>query len=382
MTRSLLACVPFVFALTAACGGPKQFGSVCDDPASHPVACDEACDPNAANSCPSGFHCAADGTCDAACTQGGSECGAGSVCSPDGECVPDGSGGPDANCPAVNFTAMPTIPSISLLIDRSGSMDDPIGNKTRYNAVRDALIDPATGVVTSLENKAFFGASLYSTDAPCPKLYSVPRTKGAGTRDSIATLINSQSPEGNTPTGPSIAVAVADFAATPAPAGSPPVIVLATDGLPNGCNGGNGEQASIDAAAAAFAAGIRLFVLAVGNGINDGHLQAVANAGAGVTAGMPDAPFFVANTPADLQSAFTAIIGGVVSCELTISGTIDDTQAAGGTVILNGMTLIFGVDWELVNGNTIRLLGQACTDLKNSPTPMVTASFPCGAVIF
>jgi hypothetical protein len=380
MTRVLLACVPFVVALTAACSGPKQFGSVCDDPASHPVACDEECDPSGADTCPSGFHCAPDGKCDAACTQGGSECGAGSVCSPDGECVPTG-GGPDANCPAVNFTATPTIPSISLLIDRSGSMDDSIGNKSRYQAVRDALVDPTTGVVTTLESKAYFGASLYSTDAPCPKLYSVARTLGAGTRDAIATLINSQSPEGNTPTGPSIDVAVADFLATPAPAGSPPVIVLATDGLPNGCNGGNGEQASINAAAGAFAAGIRLFVLAVGNGINDGHLQAVANAGAGVTAGMPDAPFFVANTPADLQTAFNQIIGGVVSCELTISGSIDETQAAGGTVILNGVTLVYGTDWELANDNTIRLLGQACTTLKNSPTPMVTASFPCGAVI-
>jgi von Willebrand factor type A domain len=380
MNRAWLASVPFVFALTAGCGGPKQFGSVCDDPASHPVACEQDCDPSGANTCPGGFHCSADGKCDASCTQGGTECGTGSFCSPDGQCVPDTSG-PDANCPAVNFTAMPTVPSISLLIDRSGSMDDPIGNKTRYNAVRDALIDPTTGVVTNLENKAFFGASLYSTDAPCPRLYSVPRTKGAGTRDAIAALITSQSPDGNTPTGPSIDQAVADFAAAPPPAGSPPVIVLATDGLPNGCNGGNGEQASINAAAAAFAADIRLFVLAVGNGINDSHLQAVANAGAGVTAGMPDAPFFVANTPADLQSAFNQIIGGVVSCELTISGTIDEAQAAGGTVILNGTPLVFGTDWELVNGNTIRLLGQACTDLKSSPTPMVTASFPCGAVI-
>jgi hypothetical protein len=107
----------------------------------------------------------------------------------------------------------------------------------------------------------------------------------------------------------------------------------------------------------------------------------VANAGAGVQAGQPNAPFFVANTPQDLQTAFAQIIGGVTSCELTINGTIDETQAAGGTVTLNGMPLQFGVDWELVNGNVIRLLGQACTDLKNSPNPMVQASFPCGAVI-
>jgi hypothetical protein len=159
------------------------------------------------------------------------------------------------------------------------------------------------------------------------------------------------------------------------------VIVLATDGLPNGCNGGNGEAASIQAAGAAFAADIRLFVLAVGNGINDGHLQAVANAGAGVQAGQPNAPFFVANTPQDLRAAFDQIIGSVVSCELMIDGTIDESQAAAGTVVANGVTLAFGTDWELVNGNVIRLVGQACTNLKASPNPQVTASFPCGAVI-
>jgi hypothetical protein len=381
MKRLLIACVPFVLMLTAACG-PKQtqFGSLCDDPAA-PLACGQACDPapGAPVTCPASFHCSADGTCDAQCTPGGSECGSGYVCTDDGRCVDDGvvdPPGPDANCPAVNFTATPTIPSISLLIDRSQSMTNNIGGKSRYAAVRDALVAPTTGVVTTLQAKAFFGASLYSTDAPCPRLYSVPRAMN--NQAAIATLINSQSPGGNTPTGASIDVAVADFAATPPPAGSPPVIVLATDGLPNSCSGGNGEAASVNAAAASFAAGIRLFVLAVGNGINDDHLQAVANAGAGAA----NSPFFVANTPQDLQTAFESIIGGVLSCELTINGTITPEQAAGGNVMLNGTTLTFGTDWELVGGSTIRLIGQACTDLKSSANPMVNGTFPCGVVLF
>ena len=46
------------------------------------------CDPSpgAANSCPAGYHCAADGFCDALCTPGGNECGDGYVCTPDGRC--------------------------------------------------------------------------------------------------------------------------------------------------------------------------------------------------------------------------------------------------------------------------------------------------------
>ncbi|HEU0036768.1 MAG TPA: vWA domain-containing protein [Kofleriaceae bacterium] len=391
MSRTRLASASFVVALTAitaACGGPKQFGSVCDE-VPPPVACDQACDPQpgAPVTCPTGFHCSPDGKCDAQCTPGGSQCGTGYVCTDDGRCVDDGSGsgsgsnGPDANCPAVNFTATPTIPSISLLIDRSGSMDTDIGGASRYNAVRDALVG-GTGVVTELQSKAYFGASLYSTDAPCPTLYTVPRAMN--NQAAIAGLINSQAPAGNTPTGGSIDKAVADFAAAPPPAGSPPIIVLATDGLPNNCDGDSvaGQAKAIQAATASYAAGIRLFVLGVGNGIADAHLQAMANAGAGVQAGQPNAPYYVANSPQDLKTAFDQIIGGVLSCELMISGTIDEGQAQGGTVTLNGMPLTYGVDWELVNGNIIRLLGQACTNLKNSPNPMVQASFPCGAVIF
>lgn len=292
----------------------------------------------------------------------------------------NGPGGDDASCPAVNFTATAVVPSVQLLIDRSGSMDESIGNKTRYNAVRDALVDPANGVVTNLESRAYFGASLYSTDAPCPKLYSVGRSMN--NRAGIASLIGSQNPGGNTPTGPSIDAAVADFAANPAPPDSPPVIVLATDGLPNGCNGGDGQQAAITAAAGSYAAGIPLFVLAVGNGIADGHLQSVANAGAGVQAGQPNAKYYVANTPSELRTAFEDIIGGVTSCELAIDGTIDESQAAGGTVTLNGTALSYGSDWELgPSGSTIKLLGQACTNLKASTNPVVQASFPCGAVI-
>jgi hypothetical protein len=378
--------VAFVLVLTAACGGPKQFGTVCDDP-SAPEACNQTCDPTpgAASSCPGGFYCSEDGKCDAECTLGGGQCGDGYTCTANGRCEMDPQDnpmGPDASCPAVNFTAKAVTPSISLLIDRSGSMGDPIGNTNRYSAIRTSLVDPTNGVITKLQNKAYFGASLYSTDSPCPRLYSVPRA--LNNRDSIANLINSQSPNGNTPTGPSIDQAVAAFAATPPPAGSPPIIVLATDGLPNECNSNDttaGQAKSITAAKAAYAAGIKLFILAVGNGINDTHLQGMANAGAGVQAGQPNAPFYVSNTPQDLTNAFNSIIGGVISCDLMINGNVDPSQAAGGQVVLNGMQLMYGTDWTLVGGNTIRLLGAACDTLKNSANPVVTASFPCGTVI-
>jgi hypothetical protein len=107
----------------------------------------------------------------------------------------------------------------------------------------------------------------------------------------------------------------------------------------------------------------------------------MANAGAGVQAGQPNAKYYVSNTPADLTTAFNSIIGGVVSCELMINGSVDPNQAAGGTVTLNGMTLQYPTDWTLSGPSTIKLLGAACDTLKNSASPVVTATFPCGTVI-
>jgi hypothetical protein len=307
-----------------------------------------------------------------------------------GEIGDDGSGsgsgsdmggdlGPDANCPGVNFAATQVIPSVHLLIDRSGSMGDGFGGGgSRYQAMHDALVG-ANGVVAQLQSKVSFGASLYSSDNPCPRLYNTA-SRTTNNYAQVKQLIESMGPNGNTPTPPAIDATVASFAANPPPMGSPPIIVLATDGLPNSCGGADTQAQSIQAAKNAYTAGIRLFILGIA-GVNDSFLQSMANAGQGVQPGQPNATYYTANSPQDLQMAFQQIIGGVVSCELSINGTVDVTQAQGGTVTLNGTTLTYGTDWDLVNGNTIRLLGAACDQLKSSPNPMVNATFPCGSVI-
>ena len=289
-------------------------------------------------------------------------------------------GAPDANCPSVNFMATSVIPSIQLLIDRSGSMGTALQNTntSRYQAMRDALVG-TNGVVGQLQAKAYFGASLYSSDSPCPKLYHTQQ-RAMNNFTQVKALIESQSPNGNTPTPGAIDQTVQLFAQNPAPMGSPPIIVLATDGLPNSCAGADSQNESVAAAKNAYTAGIRTFVLGIA-GVNDSFLQAMANAGQGVQANQANAKYYTANSPAELQMAFQQIIGGVVSCELTINGTVDLDQGKGGTVTLNGMQLMYGTDWELVNGTTIRLLGQACDRLKSTPNPVVQASFPCGSVI-
>jgi hypothetical protein len=73
----------------AACGSDPRGQSVCDNVVPAPLACMSSCDPapGAAATCPGGYHCSADGTCDARCTPSGGECGEDYRCTPNGRCV-------------------------------------------------------------------------------------------------------------------------------------------------------------------------------------------------------------------------------------------------------------------------------------------------------
>jgi hypothetical protein len=378
--------------MIAGCGSKTNPGSVCNSVGlSASAVCSETCDPNGANSCPSGYHCTGDGKCDAQCTQDGTfPCPDGYTCTADGTCQSDGSNGgtPDAPvCPAIHFTAMPTIPSIELLIDRSGSMAMSDISPTRYQAIETGLTG-AQGVVTTDQATVYFGAAMFSGDQdPCLSLagFTVPRAlNNASAINTLLTAPTSQ-PSGSTPTADAVKAVTADFAANPPPMGSPPVILLSTDGEPNSCDGGNDNGASVAATKAAYAAGIRLFILGLALPDSTQFLQDMANAGAGVTAGMPNAPYFAADNPTQLATALSAIINGVLSCDLTITApageTVNPMTASAGTVTLDGMNLVFGTDWTVINGTTLELQGAACTKLKSDANPQLDASFPCGSII-
>jgi hypothetical protein len=350
-----------------------------------------------------GFHCSAEGKCDTLCTQKGNECGDGYSCTPDGFCSSDG-GGPgdppiDTSCPAVHVTATPTTPTVELLLDQSGSMTATYGNTDRWNAMRNALIDPASGVVKTLASKVVFGATLYSGrtgQQPCPLLATTGQGRKLDNFTAIQTLLQGAVPIDNTPTGVSIDAVRLDFAAHPPAQGSPPIILLATDGLPDTCQDENppagarqdaASAVTVTAAQAAYAAGIKLFFLFVGDAAQAGpHPQRMANAGIGLDpllTGTGAAPYYVATNPAQLTAAFNTIIGGQLSCDLKLNGHVDIADGPNGTVTVNNTNLTYGTDWMLdPDGLTIHLLGTACTMLKSVAASTVDATFPCGSVIF
>jgi hypothetical protein len=372
----LLLASTFLAGLLTACGGGGSSGP-CEGSNPDPT-CDLAC--GSGNPCPFGFYCAEDGTCNAECTQDGSGCGGNEYCDPEGHCQAL----VDADCPNVTLGGSRTTPTVQLLLDQSGSMTAAFGSTDRWEAMKDALTG-TNGVVTTTQASVIFGASLYTgTAGTCPQLTSVPRA--LDNHPAIDALLEGNDPASETPTGESIDVVVDDFIANPPPADSTPIIILATDGEPDTCavpNPQNGQPEAVAAATRSFNQGIRLYILSVGNDVGAPHLQDMANAGIGNDPQVTgvDAEYFVADNPAELAAALEQLVGGIISCELNLDGAIDPAAAASGVVVLNGMTLVFGVDWEIVDADTIRLIGAACDTLLNSSTPEVSATFPCGVVV-
>ncbi len=304
---------------------------------------------------------------------------------------PDDSFPDDGICGDINAVVDGLTPTVQLLIDQSGSMDADFGQSKRWDSVYSTLMG-AGGVVNTLQSTMRFGLSLYTSDngnqgGTCPMLASVPASLDNLTP--MDAVYGPASPEGDTPTGESIDAVVDILAADPAVGRK--VIVLGTDGEPDTCVDPNpsneaglevARNVSLDAAKRAFDAGIRVYIVSVGDQVGAQHLQDMANAGAGLpVGGTEDAEYFVALSPQDLVDAFGTIVGGVAGCVFTINGQVDTAKAAQGDVALDGVELDFGTEWTMLDGKTFEILGDKCEIIKDASLHHVSAVFPCGVII-
>lgn len=342
--------------------------------------------------CPTGFHCGDNALCTAECSSD-SDCGLGMSCDDRGYCSTGigaggkGGGGGGPGCADIDIGFNPVVPTVVLLIDQSGSMTSSYPGGNRWDVLYDALMDPQDGVVKSLESQVRFGLALYTSQdgsqgGTCPILTEV--SIALDNHAAIEAIYASNNPEDETPTGESVE-AVATQLANIEETG-PKIIILATDGEPDTCaepNPQNGQAVAIAAAEAAYANGIETVVLAVGNQISQGHLQDMANAGAGLPVnGSQNATYYQPNDKQGLIDDFNTIIDGQRSCVLTLNGVIDPDRACDGEVYLDGNPLeCDGPDgWRANGGAEIELLGAACDTIKTGDHS-VTGSFPCGAVV-
>jgi len=301
-------------------------------------------------------------------------------------------------------------PTVHLVIDGSGSMNDDFGGVSRWNALRSALMDP-DGVVPTLESTVEFGMVLYDGaiagealegvadlldgiipglgvvipqpgDSDCPRIVTVPPAL-----DNFTTLDDAypQMPlGGSTPTHAALQSAmdqaVSRVQTGPDQEGGPQYVVLATDGEPNDlCSGDlalDVRPAVISAVEQGAARGVKTFVISLAgqDAALQAHLEQVAAAG-----NTGQAPF----TPMsknDLVDVLTQIIGGAVTCQVRLSGRVEAGSECLGSVVVNGFELPCNDPngWKLVDASTIELTGQACSDFRGNSEAMLRATFPCG----
>jgi hypothetical protein len=296
------------------------------------------------------------------------------------------------------------------LVDQSGSMDTNDfgpGNLNRWTAAHSAITD----IVSGLDDIVRFGLTTYTSqngndNPPCPRLpvagdplAASPRVDfgldnaGPISNNSIYPSSYPNDAGDDTPTGDSIDSLVSLIQASPPPDEGPTIIVLATDGEPDSCEYPDpsnstqrdfSRQEVVDAAGAAHAAGIDLFVLWVGQLNSDStrnHLQEVADAGVDGTGQV-----WVGDDPANLSGAFQSIVSDSISCDIQIDKPFDDKEKAcndpESDVRLNGTPLDCPSDWQVKPGvdDVIELVGNACTTFK-SGSATFTAEFPCGAIV-
>lgn len=290
---------------------------------------------------------------------------------------------PPERCQAVTLTIDELRPSVTLLVDQSGSMREgyPFDQSpdTRWSMVRAALLDEAKGVVKSLEQSIQFGLAFYTSHngfsgGTCPILSEVR----SATRNHAAlrALYDSTYPDDDTPTGAAIAQ-VADQLRAAGRKG-PEVILLVTDGEADTCelpDPQRGQPDAIRAAAAAHAAGIDFYVLGISSDISGHNLQQLANAGQGkpidaIWGVDPDAaqPYQASDDLEGLAAQLREILARVPLCDVALDREVGLAEAGAGRVVLDGEPLVYGSPdgFRMKDARRLEIVGKACEALTAS----------------
>lgn len=283
--------------------------------------------------------------------------------------------GSDMNCGGQLFASTRLPPNVMLVLDRSGSMHDPISERDPNGPSKwDDLKVAINLMVTQFDSHIRFGADLFSqpgTNRCVPGPIAVPIGDGNGGK--VLAAIAATSPAGETPTAATLDVVIRNGMLSDPTRDN--FVVLATDGLPN-CNDTN--VAARISTLYHRTPQVKTYVIGVGDetAANPATLDAWA------VAGHTDLPgptkYYQASSPQDLQSAFTAIAGGVVSCTLLMEkAPPDPTQLyvwIDKTMVPADATNGWTYDSK---GPSVTLHGAACNQIKASPAAKVQLIYGC-----
>ena len=311
--------------------------------------------------------------------------------------VPDAGPAPEPEpepegCVDITRSYASTPPSVMLLIDQSASMNERFGQSTRWDVLRQAIIDEQSGLLTWLDDAANIGIMLYSSldgfrqGFECPLIESVPtRFDGAlAIREFYAE--REPRPGGDTPTADGIDVATDSLVALGA--GPAMYVLLLTDGVPDTCaepDPQNGLEPAVAAVQRAYSLGVKVRTVGVSPEIARDGLQRMANAGAGKDPALQfgrdadaEEPFYASTDPRELADQLKGAIGDVRSCTVDLGADVGPARARDGSLVLDGASLHYGTPdgWRFVDEDTIAIDGAACQRILGAGEQLVV-HFPC-----
>jgi hypothetical protein len=281
-------------------------------------------------------------------------------------------GGTDdaGKCGAMEFALTRIAPNVMLVLDRSGSMSDPIAAgsaTTKYADLKSAV----ASLVTGYDSQMRLGATFFAADNNC--MGGAVNPVAANNGQNVNTMVNNHSPGGNTPTAVTLDNVIASNQLADTTRAN--YAVLATDGLPN-C-GDVDVQKRIDTLYKATPS-VKTYVIGVGDGTNSNPTLLNSWADAGHTARAGATHYFQTNSQADLKAAFDAIVGGIVSCDFKMTQSAPDptliTVTENGTAISPSPTVGWTFDAAT---NTVTLHGAACDALKQNASTKIGVQYGC-----
>jgi len=293
--------------------------------------------------------------------------------------------------------------TIWMVVDGSGSMVELLGDKSRWVALREALLDNTAGVVRALD-QVHWGLALYDGPVPggvailpdggvlmtsvppattCPRLITVdPKPANFAALNAIYPL---DPLGGSTPTHMALmSLSAKIIGAHRSDTDHKTTVVLATDGAPNDfCATGTGTEV-VDRRPDVIAevqklaqAGIKTYVISLAGGdhVLSEHLEQVAQAG------RPGQPAFIPASRTELIDTLREIATVNPTCDVALARALDPLRACDAAVQVAGKSLTCNAadGFSLRDENHLRLTGSACAEYQASPNAL-EVSYPCDAV--
>jgi hypothetical protein len=271
-------------------------------------------------------------------------------------------------CAGEQFVAEHVPPNVLIVLDRSGSMGEDLGNTTKWDVAVSAVDD----LLDSFGAGIRFGLVLYSADDECTA-GQVEVDVADGSAANIRTALSTAVPDGYTPIGGTIAALEAYAGLQDTSRDN--YILLLTDGEET-CDGDG--AAAVEAINAANPS-VRTFVVGFGAGVDPDALNAMAVAGGTALDGATD--YYQADDATSLDSAFADIAADVLGCTYDLdeppAGASQLYVYVGGEAIEQG-----GADgWSYAGPDAIAFAGASCELLRSGDIEDVVVAHGCPVIV-